>query len=684
MSPFVVMRKRIAFLFLCVSIFLVVLIVRLGFVQLSQGADLRKKADDSHFRGVPVAPKRGNIEDRQGNVLAMSVSSETVYAIPAEVRQSGRVKEMALTLSQILGQSAAELEGHITKRTALEYVQKRVKPEVAAQVRALALPGIGTTEDSQRYYPNGALASHIIGFAGIDNQGLEGIELTRESELKGISGSILQEFGANGIPLPQAEHQYLAPKQGNTVRLTIDKNIQAFVERELQKLMSGQGINMNGQVPKSASILVMEPNTGEMLALASAPTFDPNHYQQSDATSRRNIAIQNGYEPGSTFKIITLAAALEEKKIKLTEHFFDKGAYTVLGKNVRCWKAGGHGDQTYMQVAENSCNPGFIEMGQRLGMDSFYKYLRNFGFGQKTGIEMSGEALGILANKKKATALDLATMSIGQTNNVTPIQLLTAVSAVANGGTLMKPQLVKEIVGPSGRVVTPFNKEEVRRVISEDTSKSEREVLESVVTNGTGRRSFLPGYRVAGKTGTAQKVANGGYIQGEYIASFVAFAPADKPRLAMLAVVDGTPFYGGVVAAPLIQSVMLDSLRYLGIKPDTQAPMTPGKPMPGLEFPPIKKAATVPSVLGLPLAEAEKALTGAGFKIMTEGQGEMVLDQIPHGETQVEAESNILLYLGKDASAPTLANWWEDEDEDLEAMQSLAGRVPISASPLGR
>ncbi|HWQ43067.1 MAG TPA: penicillin-binding transpeptidase domain-containing protein [Desulfosporosinus sp.] len=684
MSPFVVMRKRIAFLFLCVSLFLVVLIVRLGFVQLSQGADLRKKADDSHFRGVPVAPKRGNIEDRQGNVLAMSVSSETVYAIPAEVRQSGRVKEMALTLSQILGQSAAEVEGHITKRTALEYVQKRVKPEVAAQVRALALPGIGTTEDSQRYYPNGTLASHIIGFAGIDNQGLEGIELTRESELKGISGSILQEFGANGIPLPQAEHQYLAPKQGNTVRLTIDKNIQAFAERELQKLMSGQGINMNGQVPKSASILVMEPDTGKMLALASAPTFDPNHYQEADPSTRRNIAIQNGYEPGSTFKIITLAAALEEKKIKLTEHFFDKGAYTVLGKNVRCWKAGGHGDQTFTQVAENSCNPGFIEMGQRLGMDSFYKYLRNFGFGQKTGIEMSGEALGILANKKKATALDLATMSIGQTNNVTPIQLLTAVSAVANGGKLMKPQLVEEIIGPSGRVVTPFEEEEIRRVISEDTSKLEREVLESVVTNGTGRRSFLPGYRVAGKTGTAQKVANGGYIQGEYIASFVAFAPADKPRLAMLAVVDGTPFYGGVVAAPLIQSVMLDSLRYLGIKPDAQAPLTPGKPMPGLEFPPIKKAAAVPSVLGLPLAEAEKALTGAGFKVMTEGQGEMVLDQIPHGEAQVEAESNILLYLGKDASAPTLANWWGDEDEDFAAIQSLTGRIPISVSPLGR
>jgi stage V sporulation protein D (sporulation-specific penicillin-binding protein) len=683
-SPLVVMRKRIAFLFLCVSAFLVILIIRLGFVQLSQGADLRKKADDSHFRGVPVAPKRGSIEDRQGNVLAMSVSSETVYAIPAEVRQSGKAKEMALTLSKILGKTEAEIEARITKRSALEYIQKQVKPEIAAQIRALGFPGIGTTEDSQRYYPSGTLACHIIGFAGIDNQGLEGIELTRDSELKGIPGSILQEFGANGIPLPQAEHQYLAPKQGNTVRLTIDKNIQAFAERELQKLMSGQGLNMNGQVPKSASILVMDPNTGEMLALASAPSFDPNHYQEADPSARRNIAIQNGYEPGSTFKIITLAAALEEKKIKPTGHFFDKGAYTVLGKNVRCWKAGGHGDQTFVQVAENSCNPGFIEMGQRLGMDSFYKYLREFGFGQKTGIEMSGEALGILANKKKATALDLATMSIGQTNNVTPIQLLTAVSAVANGGTLMKPQLVKEIVGPSGRVITPFQKEEVRRVISEDTSKLEREILESVVTNGTGRRSFLPGYRVAGKTGTAQKVANGSYVQGEYVASFVAFAPADHPRLAMLAVVDGVPFYGGVVAAPIVQNVMLDSLRYLGIKPDPQAPLTPGKPMPGLEFPPLKKAATVPSVIGLPLTEAEKVLNQGGFKALTEGQGEMVLDQIPHGDAQVEAGSNVLLYLGKDASTPTLGHWWEDEDEDIEAIHDFAGRVPISVSPLAK
>ncbi|HWQ71060.1 MAG TPA: penicillin-binding transpeptidase domain-containing protein [Desulfitobacteriaceae bacterium] len=678
MSPYVVMRKRIAFLFLCVGFFLLVLVIRLAYVQLGQGAGLSKIANDSHFRGVPVAPKRGNIEDRQGNVLAMSVSSETIYAVPAEVKQSGRTKEIAADLAQLLGKTAAEIEERISKRSALEYVQKRVSPEIAAQVKARKYPGIGITEDSQRYYPNGSLAAHLIGFAGIDNQGLEGIELTRNKEMSGIPGSILREFAANGIEIPEAEHQYLAPQQGNTVRLTIDKNIQAFAERELQKIMSGQGANMEGQVPKSASILVMDPNTGEMLAIATLPTFDPNNFQEYDAGVRRNIAVQNGYEPGSTFKIITLAAALEEKKISVNEYFFDPGFYSVLGKAVRCWKAGGHGSQTFRQVAENSCNPGFIEMGQRLGMDKFYKYLHDFGFGQKTGIEMSGEALGILANKKKATALDLATMSIGQTNNVTAIQLLTAVSAVANGGTLLKPQLVKEIIDPDGKVIKPFKKEEVRKVISKSTSKLVSEVLESVVTNGTGRRAFLPGYRVAGKTGTAQKVVNGEYVQGDYIASFVSYAPADSPRLAVLVVIDGVPFYGGSVAAPPVQAVMLDSLKYLGVKPDPEAPLAPGKPMPGLEFSPVKKAAVVPSVLGLPLAEAQNLLYKAGFKVETEGQGEVVLDQIPYGDARVEAGSTVLLYLGQEAGQAAVANWWQEEDEDIEAIEALQGRKPLT------
>jgi len=271
-------------------------------------------------------------------------------------------------------------------------------------------------------------------------------------------------------------------------------------------------------------------------------------------------------------------------------------------------------------------------------------------------------------------------MSIGQTNNVTAIQLITAVSAVANGGTLMKPQLVREIVGPTGKVVDPFEKEEVRRVIRESTSKLEREILEAVVTNGTGRRAFLPGYRVAGKTGTAQKVANGAYIQGEYVASFVAFAPADNPKLAILSVIDGVPFFGGAVAAPPVQAVMLDSLKYLGVKQDLNAPLTPSKPMPGLEFAPVKKAATVPSVLGLPLAEAEKVLKQAGFNVLTEGSGGSILDQIPHADVQVEAGSGVLLYLGAEAGAPTMGQWWEDVDEDVEAFEQMPWRQPLTQS----
>ncbi|UWG98429.1 stage V sporulation protein D [Dehalobacter sp. DCM] len=674
------MRKRIVLLFALCSVFIIVLIIRLGFVQLRDGPFLKNLADDQHYRGVPVAAKRGNIEDSNGNILGMSVSSQTIYAIPAEVRKSGQQEEIAAKLSDILDMKKETVLTKITKRTSIEYVRKKVSAQDAAIITEANLAGIGVVEDSTRFYPNGSLAAHVIGFTGVDSQGLEGIEYSRDEELTGISGSILTEYGANGIQIPDAQHEFLQPVQGNTVRLTIDKNIQAFAERELAKLMAGQGVNMAGKIPKSASILVMEPSSGKVLAIASAPTFDPNNYQASSISTRRNIAIQNGYEPGSTFKIITLAASIEEKVFNPKEMFTDPGYATVLGKKIRCWKSGGHGTQTMVEVVENSCNPGFIMLGQRLGMDKFYHYLTAFGFGQKTGIEMSGEAKGILANKKKATALDLATMSIGQTNNVTPIQLLTAVSAVANGGTLLEPQLVQEITGPDGNVITPFTKKVVRRVVSEDTAKQAREVLESVVTNGTGRRTFLPGYRVAGKTGTAQKVSNGGYIQGEYVASFVGFAPANDPKLAILVVIDGVPFYGGVVAAPVFANVMLDSLKYLGVKPDPNAPLTPGEPLYGVEFPPVKEAAVVPSVLGLTQSDAETTLKKDGFKVKVEGTGTTVIDQIPHGEASVEKGSTVLLYLGSEAGKPTLAPWRELYDPDIEAIAGLGQRIPISSN----
>ncbi len=677
------MRKRVALIFLVMIVCFSIIIGRLVYVQVAHGAALRKIADEYHFRGVPVSPKRGDIEDRNGNKLGTSISTETVYAIPAEVRTSGRQQEIAQRLAPLLGMKEQDTLTRLTRRSSLEYLKKRVDSKVAAQVRAMDLPGVWTTEESQRYYPHGTLAAHIIGFAGVDNQGLEGLELSRDKDLKGTPGSILTEYTAGGIRIPGGGHSYIPPQQGNTVKLTIDANIQAFAERELDKLMSGQGKNLNGQIPKNASILVMQPKTGEMLALATRPTFDPNNYKAYDLATRRNIAVQNGYEPGSTFKIITLAAALQEQKIKPSETYTDPGAYTVLGKAIRCWKKGGHGTQTFVQVAENSCNPGFVEMGQRLGMNKFYSYLYSFGFGRKTGIEMSGEAKGIIANKKRATALDLATMSIGQTNNVTPIQLITAVAAVANGGELLKPQLVKEIVSPSGKVVQPFTVQKVRRVIDPAISQLERQILESVVTNGTGRRAFLPGYRVAGKTGTAQKVINGRYAEGEYVASFVAFAPANDPQLVVLAVIDGVRDYGGMVASPVVQGVLLDSLKYLGIKPQPDAPQTP-KPLYGLEVQPVKAGTTVPSVTGLTFSEAEKLIKQAKLNMAIEGQGPEVIQTIPGGGALVAEGTTVLVQLGNQGDKPAFAPFYDAEgvDEDISVIQQLQRKVPDVLSRL--
>ncbi|MCL1917805.1 MAG: penicillin-binding transpeptidase domain-containing protein [Peptococcaceae bacterium] len=679
MSQAALRHRRLMVVFSLCIIFLTALTIRLGIVQLRQGDHLSDIADNYHYRGVPVAPKRGTIEDSAGNILAMSISAETVYAVPAEVRNGGdeQARRSAESLAAILNMERDKVYEKITKRTSIEYIKKKVTPEEAQKVRDAHLPGIGITEDSERFYPNGTLAAHLLGFVGVDGQGLEGIEYSRDEELIGQSGSTQNEYGADGIKLPDAASRYQAPVNGNTVRLSIDRNIQSFAERELAKLMSGQGVNMEGAIPKSASILAMEPKTGRILAIATAPTFDPNHYQEYPVETRRNIAVQNAYEPGSTFKIITLAAALDKKVVKMDEGFHDKGSYDILGRQVRCWKAGGHGSQTMKEVVQNSCNPGFVEMGQRLKKDNFYHYLEAFGFGKKTGIEMAGEAVGILAKKQNATDLDLATMSIGQTNAVTPIQLLTAVSAVANGGVLMKPQLVQEIVTPAGAMVSSFAPQQVRRVIDNTTSRLECEVLESVVTNGTGRRAFLPGYRVAGKTGTAQKVEAGHYIQGEYVASFVAFAPANDPQIAILCVVDGVPFYGGVVACPPVQSVMLDSLKYLGCKPDPNAPLTPAPPLPDQIFPPVKNAVTVPQVVSMSLEEGSAALQQAKLQVMIEGNGSVILDQIPSGNAQVEEGSTVLLYTGgAEASSTVMSDWWEMGDPDVEAMRSLPDRKP--------
>ncbi len=626
-------RKRILFVFIAGIVVFVLLEFRLVWLQLVRGTWFQQQALANRIRRITVEPERGIIYDRRGRELAVSINADAVYAIPAEVKKSGKAQFIAQKLASILGLQEEEVYQRITQNQQSVWIKFKLEPEEAQKLRKLRLPGIGIIPKPQRFYPKKELAAHVLGIAGDYNQGLEGIELSYDKELAGISGRLLIECDAAGREIPEATHKYIPPQQGLNVVLTIDQTIQYIAERELEKVVQQWH-------PKSATIIVMDPNTGEILALANRPTFDPNNFKEYPTAARRNIAICNSYEPGSTLKIITLAAALEEGIVKENEHFYDPGYIKVGDRVIRCWNHQGHGDQTLAEVVQNSCNPGFISLGLRLGVDRFYKYLEAFGFGRPLGIDLPGEAKGLLMPKEKVTQVDLACISIGQGNAVTPIQLLSAVSAIANGGKLMKPYVVKELQNREGKVVKRFRPQVIRQVISTETARKVSRLLEGVVSYGTGRNAYIEGYAVAGKTGTAQKpLPGGGYSATEYIASFVGFAPSDDPRLAALIVVDspqGYPYYGGTVAAPVFREVMRDSLRYLGV---------PMRYQPGEEQQ-EKKFVIVPSVVNLSVDEAEEILSQAGLRAVCTGEGSRVRSQVPPDGAQVEKGSEVLLDLG--------------------------------------
>ncbi len=373
-----------------------------------------------------------------------------------------------------------------------------------------------------------------------------------DKELSGISGRLLVEYDAAGREIPGSTRKFMEPEPGETVVLTIDENIQYFAERELDKVMQERH-------PISATVIVEDPNTGEILAMANRPDFDPNNYQDYPAANRRNVAICNSYEPGSTFKIVTLGAALEENLVSENDHFYCPGYIKVADRTIHCWLPGGHGSETLAEVVQNSCNVGFIDIGLREGLQTFYKYLDAFGFGSLLGIDLPGEAEGIIVNEKDATQVDLATMSIGQANSVTPLQLVMAMGAVANGGKLMQPHVVKELRNSQGQVVKQFDPQVIRQVLSPDTAQEERSLLQRVVDQGTGTTARLDGYTAGGKTGTGQKpLPGGGYSETEHVLSFLGFAPVDHPRLVCLVLLDSPQGiqFGSQQAAPVFKDVM--------------------------------------------------------------------------------------------------------------------------------
>ncbi|OPX88377.1 MAG: Stage V sporulation protein D [Pelotomaculum sp. PtaB.Bin104] len=586
---------------------------------------------------VPVEAKRGSIFDRNGNELAASISVDSAYAFPTQIKEEDR-RQTADKIAAALSMDPEEVFKKLNQKVGFVWLKRRIDHESAQRLRELKLTGVELVEESKRFYRQDSLAAHVLGFAGDDNQGLIGLESVYDQDLKGSSGRIVIEKDAVGRNIPEAMHKYIPPEQGNNLVLTIDQNIQFFVERELDRIVETHQ-------PKLAVIIVMDPKTGEILAMGNRPTFAPDDWKQyPQSIWDHNPSIWYNYEPGSTFKIITAASALEEGAVRPSDRFYDPGFYKIADRTIRCWFAGGHGSQSFEEVCQNSCNPGFITVGLRLGKDKFYKYINAFGLTQKTGISLPGEELGIQIPEKETTDLNIATMSIGQSIAVTPIQLITAASAVANGGVLLKPQLVKAVTSPDGKVVKQFKPEQVRKVISENTANTLMSLLTSVVQKGSGRNAFVDGYGAAGKTGTAQVVGPGGYVSGKYVSSFMGYAPADDPQISVLVMVaepTGSDYFGSQVAAPAFKAVAQDTLRYLKVpeRPQVEKPQ-----MPFTAEQPIEKV-SVPNVENFPAEDAQAVLKNAGFAVQSGGTGAIVGSQVPKPGVQVTAGSTVILQL---------------------------------------
>lgn len=625
---------RIKVVFIIVILLIVFMFFRILYIQVFSYNKLNTLAEALWQRNLPITADRGRILDRNGKVLATNITTTTLYVVPNQVIDK---EETAKKLAEILKCDSDKMLKHLTKRTSLEKVNpegRQLSSDVADRINELNIDGLYLMKESKRYYPYGTLLSHVLGYVGIDNQGLSGLELQYDDYLTGKNGSIKYTSDGKGNRLKTSEI-YEEATNGMDLYLTVDIDIQLALEKELENATAKYN-------PDESLAMVMNPNTGEILAMGSNPSFDSNYYKNyTQEIINRNLPIWKNYEPGSTFKIITLAASIEEKTINVFEdHFHDGGAVHVEGARIKCWKKGGHGSQTFMQVVQNSCNPGFVLMGQKLGTERLYNYVEKFGFTKKTGIDLNGESSGIMFKLENIGPVEQATISFGQGISVTPIQQVTGVSAAINGGKLYKPYVVKYITEVETNDIMYENSPTlIRRVISEESSSLVRTVLESVVSQGTGKNAYIENYRVGGKTGTAQKVKDGKYMVGNYIVSFIGFLPADKPEYVVYVAIDypkGVTQYGGTVSAPLARNIMKNIISIKGLEPSKE--VTP-RTYTWLDTKYIK----VPNVVGLSKKEASKTLKG--FEVIYSGTGDNVMYQEPKGDTYVKENSVVKIML---------------------------------------
>ncbi len=554
-------QKRIAFilfLFACISTGFA---TRLFYIQVVHSAYYRKEGDLQRIKKSLIDPKRGNVYDRSGKELTLSLMVPSVFAMPYKIKEPQAAAE---ALSSVMGMDKQKLEQKLSdKKRYFVWLKRRVQPWMEQKLKEKKVKGIDFVQEPKRFYPKNALLCHTLGFTGVDNQGLWGIESEYDSVLRGKNGTLLAERDSRGGLIPSGFYKEDPVVDGNHLILNISEDIQHIAEREVEKVWRARHA-------KRALVLVMEPDTGAILALAARPVFDPNNAAKFPRDTWLNPAVSFTYEPGSTFKIILAAAAISLRR-QGDAQTFCPGSIKVGKYTLHCAHHQAHGAVDLHRIVEKSCNVGAATLGMRIGMNTLNKFIRNFGFGGKTKIDIPGEESGILLSSKYWSTVHTATVGFGQGIAVTPLQLLTAVNAVANGGKLMKPQLVREVRSPEGNSVKVFNPLIVRKVMRPEDARLLAQYLQDAVEEGTGKNARVPGFSVAGKTGTAQKVSPyGGYMANGFISSFVGFAPAKSPKLTILVLVDEPrgEYLGGAVAAPVFQMVAKDSLLALGVAPD--------------------------------------------------------------------------------------------------------------------
>lgn len=678
------------------------MLYRVGFIQFVKGEEYQKKAYSTQTQKRMINPKRGTIYDRNGKGLAISASVDTVSVNPnglrSEVKEPEKLQQLAQKLGEMLEMDAGDILEIFYKNSRFEYIKRKIDRDLGARVRnyvigELGLQSIYIDEDSKRYYPNGSLAAHVLGFTGVDDQGLAGIELKLDATLRGMPGKIMNEVDVLGRPISFSKERYVEAVDGYDVFLTIDETIQYFTEKALEQAA------LNYNLKRGAAAIVMNPNTGEILAMASYPDFDPNDPDAKPdfvddpdwkgfssientnllwSTVFRNKVVNDTYEPGSTFKAITAAAALEEGIVRPETTVVCK-PYSLAGHTINCWRAGGHGQQDFAHAVYNSCNPVFVQEALAVGIDKFYSYVRMFGFQKRTGLELAGEPTDEEYRNlwhKNPTEIDLAVAGFGQRFQISPIQLATAYCAIANGGNLMKPMLVKQISDSNGNIIQKFEPQVIRKVISEETSRTVRTILEGVVSEGTGKNAYVSGYRIAGKTGTSETLQT--ESEGRYVVSFAAIAPADKPEIVVLVVLDHPQVEmhlrsGGILAAPVAGKLCEDILEYLQVERQYSEE----------DMKKMTEEVYVPSVVGLTVKEAVEKLKAYNLNYLVEGsqdENAVVTAQTPRADFSVPRNSTVILYTEGSPQdnmvpMPDLTN--KTVDEATATMRSLGLNIRI-------